>query len=81
MNRVELAQKLEHRNIDSTMYSLDGGLPNEAYCLGKDNDRWETYYSERGNKSELKVFASEEEACNYFYAWFLESLQSMRLMA
>ena len=48
-------------------YSLSGGLPNEQYVLGEEaNGQWEVYYSERGQKTGLKVYDSESNACNYF---------------
>ena len=27
------------------------GLPNKAYCIEKENDRWYVYYSERAKKT------------------------------
>lgn len=48
------------------MYSLlIGVFPNVAYCLIKNEDGWEVYYSERGEKSDIQQFASESEACEY----------------
>lgn len=67
MKKSELRKKLKKENIPKCYYSLDGGLPNEAYCLSKVKNGWEVYYSERGLKSGLKIFASETEACNYIY--------------
>ncbi|MFC6223292.1 hypothetical protein ACFP2F_08575 [Hymenobacter artigasi] len=46
---------------------LNGGLLNETYTIGKTTRGWEVYYSERGQKSNLKIFASESEACKYFW--------------
>ncbi|MBU6121894.1 hypothetical protein [Hymenobacter siberiensis] len=46
---------------------LNGGLPNETYTIGKTTRGWEVYYSERGQKSNLKIFTSESEACKYFW--------------
>lgn len=43
------------------------GLPNEAYCIAKENGGWEVYYSERGNKTDIKVFQNEEASYQYFY--------------
>ena len=34
-------------------------------CIVKE-DKWQVYYSERGNKSGLKIFETETEACEYF---------------
>ena len=74
MKKDELNQLLINANVPKDLYNLNGGLPNEAFCLNKDNNIWEVYYSERGMKSELKKFNSEEEACNYFYKIVLEVL-------
>lgn len=45
-----------HQKIPSHAYSLTGGYPNEAFCIGQNNGKWEVYYSERGNKTSLKIF-------------------------
>jgi hypothetical protein len=71
MKLHELESKLKSSNIRPDMYSLTGGLPNEAYCIGQQNGIWEVYYSERGSKTNLKTFQSEEEACLYFHNWLL----------
>ncbi len=62
-----LFQKLVETRIRKDFYSLSGGLPNEAYCINKTQDGWEVYYSERGLKSNLKLFKEESAACEYFY--------------
>jgi hypothetical protein len=68
MKKNELKKKLFNENFPECTYSLDGGLPNEAFCLNKVLlSKWEVYYSERGNKSCLKYFSTEDEACDYFY--------------
>ncbi len=67
MNKKELKINLDKRKVPVTAYSLEGGFPNEAYCIGFSNDLWEVYYSERGRKSGLKLFDNEDEACNYFF--------------
>ncbi|WBW95945.1 hypothetical protein [Oceanirhabdus sp. W0125-5] len=66
MNTKELNKKLKILGIPSDAYSTVGGLPNEAYCIGNNEGKWEIYYSERGNKTGGKSFASEEEACEQF---------------
>ncbi len=70
MTKKELEQKLIKEKVARDLYSLDGGFPNEAYCLNHDHNRniWEVYYSERGQKTGLKSFNKEEEACEYFYS-------------
>ncbi len=67
MMRHELRLKLIENGVPNDVYSLEGGLPSEAYCLDKHGSFWEVYYSERGIKSGLKKFEFEEQACDYLY--------------
>lgn len=75
MNKRELAQRLVNEDIDKYSYCLEGGYPNESHCIFKNGDVWEVYYSEKGRKSKLKMFDTEEEACKYFYSWLIKTLQ------
>jgi hypothetical protein len=74
MKKKDLIQRLINENIEKNSYSLDGGLPNEMYCLGFVKNLWEVYYSERGKKTNLHRFELEEEACNYFYNTLVHAL-------
>ncbi|MFC1404855.1 MULTISPECIES: hypothetical protein [Streptacidiphilus] len=65
MNRTELKAILEAEGFPVQAYSLDGGLPDEAYCIGLDGDGWVYYYSERGGRSGLLSFPDEASACTY----------------
>ena len=66
MTIIELEHELVQLGIASDLYSImTGGLPNEKLCIVKD-DKWQVYYSERGEKSGLKIFETETEACEYF---------------
>lgn len=66
MTVQELKKRLKALKVQEDLYSLlIGGFPNEAYCLIKNEDGWEVYYSERGEKSDIQQFASESEACEY----------------
>lgn len=65
MNREELKKVFEKSSIPNSYYSLNGGLPSEAYCINQSDKGWEVYYSERGMKSCLKIFDTEEDACLY----------------
>jgi hypothetical protein len=67
MTLAELAIKLCNSGVPEDAYSLSGGLPNEAYCLEKTGCKWHVYYSERGSRTGLKSFDSEEEACDYLF--------------
>ncbi len=67
MNIKELEKKLDALAIPKDIYSImEGGLPNEKLCIVKE-ETWQVYYSERGCKTGLEEFDSEEEACEYFY--------------
>ena len=68
MNVTELQSKLANSNVSPDAYCLTGGLPNEAYCIERGTEgKWNTYYSERGIRSGLKTFDTEEEACDQIY--------------
>jgi len=66
MNLCELKRELDRLSIPKDAYSLRGGLPNESYCIGKKDGKWEVYYSERGRKSALQIFSGEHDACIHF---------------
>ncbi|NLK78583.1 MAG: hypothetical protein GX284_12950 [Clostridiales bacterium] len=66
MTIKELEQELEQIGVPKDLYSIMiGGLPNEKLCIVREG-KWQVYYSERGNKSGLKVFETETEACEFF---------------
>jgi hypothetical protein len=75
VKKSELKGKLIEQGFPSNMYSLDGGLPNEAYCLVEEKRFWEVYYSERGVKSNLRRFETEEQACDTFYELIREAYE------
>lgn len=67
MNCEQLKQQLASLGVSPQAYFLSGGLPNEQYVLSQEpNGQWEIYYSERGQKTGLRVFDSESSACNFF---------------
>jgi hypothetical protein len=80
MNKKELEIRLIKEGIRADSYHLEGGLPNESFTLNKNGNQWEVYYSERGNKTDLRVFESEEEACEYLYKELTDCLKRMRLL-
>lgn len=68
MTVENLKKKLNAVGVqDDLYYLLIGGFPNEAYCLVENKDDWEVYYSERGGKSDVQLFATESEACEYLF--------------
>ena len=68
MTVEELKKQLDAIGVPDDLYSLlIGGFPNEALCLIKNEDGWEVYYSERGQKSDVQQFENESEACEYLF--------------
>ncbi len=67
MNVYDLGVKLKSERISRTLYSLDGGLPNEKICLDRENEKWIVYYSEIGERTGCVRFLRENEACQYIY--------------
>lgn len=56
---------LNAEDVDNAAYSLDGGMPSEAYVLEGRGDHWAVFYSERGLRIGETVFEAEDEACSY----------------
>ena len=50
MSIKELKELLMVKNVPQDLYSLEGGLPSESYCIEKTEDKWHLYYRERGVK-------------------------------
>jgi hypothetical protein len=65
LDRERLADLLARHGIDPTAYSLAGGHPSECYVLDHRGHEWVVYYSERGLKSGLRSFESEDLACRH----------------
>ena len=77
MNRMELKTSLEKEQIDPRFYPIHGLTKPpiaEQGVLGKEGDKWLAYCSERREKTSLRVFESEDEACRCFLVgmeiWF-----------
>lgn len=51
MNDDEFYKEMDAAGVPRDSYSLQGGLPNEAYCIELVGSKWVVYYSERGNKN------------------------------
>jgi hypothetical protein len=63
MTKSELKDLLIKESIPTHFYSLDGGLPYDAWCIAKTPTGWDVYYTERGEKYQVENFITEEEAC------------------
>ena len=43
----------------------------DKHCIVHRSGVWEVYYTERGEKASLQTFATEADACDYFYNWVM----------
>ncbi len=66
MNCDELRQVLAAKGIRPRSYSLEGGSPEDRYCIEKSSGGWSVYYSERGNRNDERWFETEDDACEEF---------------
>lgn len=67
MKKQDLKNLLVKEKVSNSIYSLEGGLPNEKLCLDFDGNKWIVYYSERGLKTGTVAFILEDDACDYLY--------------
>ena len=70
MNTFELAKRLDEEGFNSHFYCVGPGWHRlgDGFALDKVGDSFEWFYVERGQKGEVeKVFASEDEACQFAY--------------
>ena len=66
MSIKELKELLMVKNVPQDLYSLEGGLPSESYCIEKTEDKWHLYYSERGVKETINYYDTEDEVVDAF---------------
>jgi hypothetical protein len=72
MNISEVKQRLIRENVTNTAYALNGGLPDERYVIERlPEGRWSAYYCEKGKRTSLRIFESEDEVCCFFLDWIL----------
>jgi hypothetical protein len=67
MNRQELHALARREGIRDDAYSFEGGLPFERLVMTAEAGGWVVYYSERGLRTGLRGFDTEDEACQYLW--------------
>lgn len=75
MTLAELYRKLKELGISEDRYYLHGlfGSTDDDNSLslsirkGNHTIEYEVYYKENGEKHSIRIFTSEEEACDYIY--------------
>jgi len=71
MNRRRLQELARSEHVSDDAYSLEGGFPAERYVLSVADGGWAVYYSERGERSGLETFETEDEACAHLFELLL----------
>ena len=66
MSIEELKELLIKKKVPLYLYSLEGGLPSESYCIEKIENKWHLYYSERGVKETINYYDNEDEVVDAF---------------
>jgi hypothetical protein len=67
VNRQRLKELVAAEHVRDDAYSVEGGLPFERYVLSVVEGGWAVYYSERGERTGLRTFDTEDEACSYLF--------------
>jgi hypothetical protein len=65
MNKQLLLETLRREKFRSDCYDLDSDLLPERLTLANEAGQWCVYYSERGQQTGKRCFATESEACEY----------------
>lgn len=69
INIDKLTTRLARAHVDPRLVSV-GSYAEGCYCIAQnENGVWETFIGERSEKSELKVWNSEEDACMAFLGY------------
>lgn len=63
-SREALAALLDRERFRPTAYHLYGAHLDDAIILDQRSDGWVVFYSERGGEYDLRVHATEAEACD-----------------
>ena len=66
MDKKEFIKIMKKMHVPIAWYIIEGkGRDDERFCLVKDGEKWNVYYSERGCKTTNKYFDSESDALEY----------------
>ena len=66
MDKKEFIKIMKKMHVPIAWYNIEAkGRDDERFCLVKDGEKWNVYYSERGCKTTNKYFDSESDALEY----------------
>lgn len=75
MNRQDLRKQFDLMHVPRAIYNLDGESFPDKTTISGFGSNWTVFsIDERGKKVNVRIFKSEEEACQYLYdsysKWF-----------
>ncbi|MEC3907482.1 hypothetical protein VOI54_10665 [Tamlana sp. 2201CG12-4] len=62
-----LKERLNDLGVRESDYVLGFFWDDKFSIIKNEQNKWEVFFSERGNKNDLQVFDTEYEACEYFF--------------
>ncbi len=68
MDLAELRSALAAEGIDPRSYSVGNERSDETYVLERNGNVWDVYYFERGLRSGLRSFDTEQQAARQLFA-------------
>lgn len=71
MNRDKVREVARAEGIRPDAYSLDGGDHEDRYVLAIETGGWSVYFVERGERTDVTHFETEEEACDHLLSLLL----------
>ena len=71
MNCEELPNLLRNAGVPDNAYTIGEKYENEVYVIAREGTLWCVYYSERGLKTGLTTFSTEEAACQRLFDWIV----------
>jgi hypothetical protein len=76
----QLRKKLEDLNIPKSIYNLEGSVISIGTVLYKNYDKWEIIHiGDKGEQKIVKIFNTEEEACQFNLDEFIEYKNIFRI--
>jgi hypothetical protein len=66
VNVTQLKDHLASLGVSDSAWAIDDTSLPERYVLINDYLGWTVFYSEKGNRNDERIFATEEEACQHF---------------
>ncbi len=74
MNRENLIHKLTKLGVPRSAYGLYDEVFSSTVVIYENYSKWEVFkIDEKGDRFDMKIFKSEDEACRYVYDIFVDA--------